>query len=162
MIDEIDRKILNIIQKNARISNADIAREIGLAPSATLERVRKLEERGVIQGYFTKIDAEEVGLGLTAFVAVKTHECCVDTDRFLAEIPEVLEVHDLAGEDAYFLKVKVKDTKALSKLLRNKLRNDPNVASTNTTVVLKTIKESIGLLIEQADKEKTGSKKRKK
>lgn len=145
MIDEIDNKILNIIQTDARIANAEIARQVGLAPSAVLERVRKLEERGVIRGYATEINAAEVGFGLTAFVAVRTHECCGETDKFLAEIPEVLEVHDVAGEDSYFLKVRAKNTEELSKLLRERLKNVPNVATTKTIIVLQTIKETTAL-----------------
>lgn len=152
MIDDIDKQILNIIQQDARISNAEIARQIGLAASATLERIRKLEERKVIKGYATEIDPAEVGFGLTAFIAVRIHECCGETDRLLAEIPEVLEVHDTAGEDSYLLKVRVRDTEALSKLLRGDLKNVPNVASTKTTVVLQTIKETIALPIDKENK----------
>jgi Lrp/AsnC family leucine-responsive transcriptional regulator len=154
-MNDIDKKILNIIQKDARISNAEIARQVGLAPSAVLERIRKLEERGIIRGYVTKIDAAEVGFGLTAFVAVRTHECCGETDKFLAEIPEVMEVHDVAGEDSYLLKVRAKNTEDLSRLLRERLKNVPNVASTKTTVVLQTIKETIALPIEETAKLET-------
>ena len=165
MINEIDNKILNIIQKDARITNAEIARQVGLAPSAVLERVRKLEERGVIRGYATEIDANEVGFGLTAFVAVRTHECCSETDKFLAEIPEVLEVHDVAGEDSYLLKVRVKNTEDLSRLLRERLKNVPNVAATKTTVVLQTIKETTALPLDRinensGDEKKTRVKKK--
>src|SRR5215211_2018670 len=103
MINEIDRKILNIMQTDARISNVEIARQVGLAPSAVLERVRKLEERGVIRGYVADIDAAQIGFGLTAFVFVRTQSCRT-IDRVLAAIPEVLEVHDVAGEDCYLLK----------------------------------------------------------
>ncbi|MCW5961874.1 MAG: Lrp/AsnC family transcriptional regulator [Pyrinomonadaceae bacterium] len=151
MIDAIDKQILNYLQQDARMSNAEIARQIGLAPSATLERIRKLEERKIISGYTAEIDPSAVGFGLTAFIAVRTHECCGETDKFLAAIPEVLEVHDVAGEDSYFLKVRVKDTEALSKLLRDELKNVPNVASTKTTVVLQTIKETIELPIANED-----------
>ena len=98
MINEIDKQILNIIQKDARIANAEIARQVGLAPSAVMERVRKLEERGIIRGYATAIDAAQVGFGLTAFVFVRT-SVCGELDETLAKIPEVLEVHDVAGED---------------------------------------------------------------
>jgi Transcriptional regulators len=157
MIDEIDKKILNIIQKDARITNAEIARQVGLAPSAVLERIRKLEERGVIRGYAAEIDAAEVGYGLTAFVAVRTRECCSETDKMLAEIPEVLEVHDVAGEDSYLLKVRVKNAKDLSRLLRERLKNVPNVASTKTTVVLQTIKETTALPIECRAEDKNGA-----
>lgn len=147
MIDEIDKQILNILQPDARIANAEIARQIGLAPSAVLERIRKLEERGVIKGFETKIDPALVDYGLTAFIAVRTHECCYETDKFLTEIPEVLEVHDVAGEDSYFLKVRVKNTEDLSRLMRERLKNVPNVASTKTTIVLQTIKETTALPI---------------
>ncbi len=81
MINEIDAKILNIIQQDARIANAEIARQVGLAPSAVLERVRKLEERGVIRGYAAEIDATQVDFGLTAFVAIRTNDCCSETDK---------------------------------------------------------------------------------
>lgn len=154
MIDEIDKQILNILQKDARIANAEIARQVGLAPSAVLERIRKLEERGVIKGFETKLDAAAVDYGLTAFVAVRTHGCCAETDAFLAEIPEVLEVHDVAGEDSYFLKVRAKNTEDLARLLRERLKNVPNVASTKTTVVLQTIKETTALPIKSAEDKK--------
>jgi Lrp/AsnC family transcriptional regulator, leucine-responsive regulatory protein len=150
MIDEIDKQILNIIQKDARIANAEIARQVGLAPSAVLERIRKLEERGVIRGYATELEPKAVGYGLTAFVSVRTRECCSETDKTLAEIPEVLEVHDVAGEDSYLLKVRVKNAEDLSRLLRERLKNVPNVAATKTTVVLQTIKETTALPIDQA------------
>lgn len=151
MINDIDKQILNIIQKDARITNAEIARQVGLVPSAVLERVKKLEERGVIRGYTTQIDSAEMGYGLTAFVAVRTHECCGETDKYLSQIPEVLEVHDVAGEDSYLLKVRVKNTEDLSRLLRERLKNVPNVAGTKTTVVLKTIKETTALPLEMID-----------
>jgi Lrp/AsnC family leucine-responsive transcriptional regulator len=161
MIDDIDRQILNIIQQDARISNAEIARQVGLAASAVLERIRKLEERKIIRGYSTEIDAAAVGYGLTAFVAVRTHECCDETDAFLAEIPEVLEVHDVAGEDSYLLKVRVRDTEDLSRLLRRKLKNVPNVASTKTTVVLGTIKEKTALPLTNFDDNPSAEKTRR-
>lgn len=165
MISEIDAKILNIIQQDARIANAEIARQVGLAPSAVLERVRKLEERGVIRGYAAEIDAAQVDFGLTAFVAVRTNECCSETDKYLKEIPEVLEVHDVAGEDSYFLKVRVKNTEELSRLLREKLKNVPNVASTKTTIVLQTIKETTALPLEnlgETAEEATARRKNRK
>src|SRR6185369_2930386 len=115
MINDIDRQILNILQHDARIANSEIARQVGLAPSAVLERIRKLEERGVIKSFETKLDSAQVDFGLTAFIAVRTHECSDETDRALAEIPEVLEVHDVAGEDSCFLKVRVKNTEDLSR-----------------------------------------------
>jgi Lrp/AsnC family transcriptional regulator, leucine-responsive regulatory protein len=160
MIDRIDVQILNIMQKDARIANAEIARQVGLAPSAVLERVRKLEESGVIRGYATEVDAGQVGLGLTAFVFVRTTSCGA-IDNVLAAIPEVLEVHDVAGEDCYLLKVRTKDTDELGKLLRDKLKPIPEIISTRTTVVLQTIKETIALPIEEIEKTETAKHVRK-
>jgi len=161
MINEIDTKILNIIQKDARIANAEIARQVGLAPSAVLERIRKLEERGVIRGYAAEIDATQIGFGLTAFVFVKTNECGDGTDKVLAKIPEVLEVHDVAGEDSYLLKVRAKNTEELAKLLREKLKAVPNVISTRTTVVLQTIKETTALPLKNLGEKSSEKTKRK-
>lgn len=148
MINDIDIKILNIIQEDGRIANAEIARQVGLAPSAVLERLRKLEERGVIRGYAAEIDAAQVGFGLTAFVFVRT-SVCGNLDQTLAQIPEVLEVHDVAGEDCYLLKVRVRNTEELGNLLREKLKAIPEIISTRTTVVLQTIKETTALPLDR-------------
>lgn len=162
MIDDIDNQILNIIQQDARVSNAEIARQIGLAPSAVLERLRKLEERKIIRGYAAEIDAAQVGFGLTAFVVVRTSDCCVETDRLLAGIPEVLEVHDVAGDDSYLLKVRAKSTEHLTRLLRDRLRSVPSVTSTKTTIVLQTIKETTALPIELKEENSAESRKAKR
>jgi len=148
MINEIDKQILNIVQKDARIANAEIARQVGLAPSAVMERLRKLEERGIIRGYAAEIDAAQVGFGLTAFVFVRT-SVCGELDETLAKIPEVLEVHDVAGEDCYLLKVRAENTEELGNLLREKLKPIPEIISTRTTVVLKTIKETTALPLDK-------------
>ena len=97
MINEIDKQILKILQENARTPNAEIARQVGLAPSAILERIRKLEERGVIQGYGVRLNGRALGLGLLAFVLVRTDELSVEDDaaKALAKMPEVLEVHHI-------------------------------------------------------------------
>ncbi len=149
MIDDIDKEIVNIIQQDGRISNAEIARQVGLAASAVLERIRKLEERGVIQGYFASVDPKQVGFGLIAFVFVRTNECGDGTDELLAKIPEVLEVHDVAGEDSYLLKVRASDPEDLARLLREKLKAIPTVVTTRTTVVLQTIKETTALPLDR-------------
>ena len=151
MISDIDKQILNIVQKDARISNAEIARQIGLAPSAVLERIRKLEERGIIRGYAAEIDAAQIGFGLTAFVFVRT-SFCGSIGSVLANIPEVLEVHDIAGEDCYLLKVRAENTNELGKFFRERLKNLPEIISTRTTIVLQTIKETTALPIEVTTK----------
>jgi len=143
MIDEIDSKILTILQQNARTSNADIARDVGMAPSAVLERVRKLERRGIITGYEARISPEAIGLGLTAFTFVKTEEPVgsMDTGEALSAIPGVMEVHYAAGSAAYLIKVRVSGPKALADLLKE-IGRLPTVRDTNSTVVLQTVKET--------------------
>lgn len=149
MIDDIDKQILSIVQNDGRISNAEIARQVNLAASAVLERIRKLEERGVIKGYAATVDPRAVGFGLTAFVSVRTSDCGDGTDKLLAGIPEVLEVHDVAGEDSYLLKVRASSPEDLAVLLREKLRSIPTVVTTRTTIVLQTVKETSALPLDR-------------
>lgn len=147
MIDSTDLQILDILQHDARTSNAEIARQVGMAPSATFERLRKLEERGVITGYGVQIAPESVGLGLLAFVHVRADEgiSASNTERALAGIPEVEELHHVAGEDCFLLKVRAADTAALARLLRERIGAIPTVHSTRTTIVLQTVKDGAPL-----------------
>ena len=144
MIDEMDRRILSLLQQDARLPNAEIARRVGMAPSATLERLRKLEERGVIQGYEVRLDPRKLGLGLTAFIFVRTQTKSGEGDSAerLRQHPNVQEVHHIAGEDCYLVKVRAVDTEDLGRLLSRDFSAMPNVASTRTTIVLGTLKES--------------------
>jgi len=148
MIDAIDQKILTILQENARTPNAEVARQLGMAPSAIFERIKKLEERGVLRGYVAQIDPGALDLALLAFVNVRTEDPVGSdaTARALAKRAEVQEVHHVAGEDCYLAKVRVKDTAALSKLMKE-LGALPGVRATRTTVVLETTKESFELPI---------------
>lgn len=141
-MDDIDRQILELLQKDARIANAAIARDVGLAPSAVFQRIRKLESAGVIRGYHAHLDPGALGQGLMAFIAVQTGEGARarETAEMLSSIPEVLEVHRVVGEDCFFLKVRVRDAEALGALLDEKIQRLPPVASTRTTIVLSTAK----------------------
>ena len=143
-MDTIDRQILNALQNNARETQADIARAVGLAPSAVLERIRKLEGKGLIKGYTAQVDPKTVGLGLLAFVAVRTDEACAEEriSSALAAFPEVLEVHHVAGDDCHLIKVRARDAEHLGQLLRTRLGRIPGVRSTRTTIVLETVKET--------------------
>ncbi|MDH3745996.1 MAG: Lrp/AsnC family transcriptional regulator [Acidobacteriota bacterium] len=147
MLDNRDLEILTIMQKDARVSNAELARRLGMAPSGILERVRKLEARGVIQSYEMRIDPAAVDRDLLAFVFVRAEESpgeMVTGDR-LAEIPEVLEVHHVAGEDCYLVKVRVAGTGSLGDLLRHRFGAIPSVRSTRSTIVLDSVKETMAL-----------------
>lgn len=147
MIDDTDRAILRIIQENARTSNAEIARQVGLAPSAIFQRIRKLEDTGVIVGYTARLDPRAVGYALVAFVMIQTGEGAhaVDIATQLGAIPEVQEVHRVVGEDCFFVKVRVRDTDALGQLLDERIQRIPSVANTRTTIVLRTAKETTQL-----------------
>jgi Lrp/AsnC family leucine-responsive transcriptional regulator len=144
VFDAIDLTILRLLQSDARLANAEIARQVGMAPSAVYERIRKLEEGGVLTGYAAYIDPGRVGLGLLAFIFIRTVGGCADASvgRRLSEMPEVLEVHDVAGDDCYIVKVRAADTGALSRLLKERIGTVPNIQSTRTTVVLSTVKET--------------------
>ena len=151
MIDGIDKKILRILQENARTPNTEIARQVGLVPSAILERIRKLEERGVIEGYGVRLNGRALGLGLLAFVLVRTDELCGESKaaNALANIPEVLELHHIAGEDCFLVKVRTADTEELGRLLREQIGVIESVRSTRTTIVLHTTKETEALPLQE-------------
>lgn len=150
MIDDTDRAILTILQSAARTANAEIARRVGLAPSAVHERIRRLEERGVIRGYVADLDPAAVGRGLTAFVAIRAGERSFEgaVGRALVAIPSVQEVHHVAGDDCYLVKARVADIPALSALLRDEIGAIPQVTSTRTTIVLGTEKERLGVALD--------------
>lgn len=155
MIDDIDGKILSILQSDARTSNAEIARRLAMAPSAILERIRKLETRGLIDGYEARLNPAALDMGLLAFIYVRADERIgsrVIGDE-LAAFPEVQEVHHIAGEDCYLLKVRVADTNALSDLLRQRLGPIDAIRSTRTTIVLSTIKETAQIPLPSTEKE---------
>jgi len=153
MIDQTSLAILDNLQSDARISNAEIGRRVGLAPSAVFERIRKLEERGAVRGYNANIDPAAVDLGLLAFVLVRAEERrgAPITEAALVAMPEVQEVHHIAGEDCFMLKVRVRDTTALNDLLAERISALDSVRSTKTTIVLRTAKETSTIPIAGAD-----------
>jgi len=146
-LDETDRQIVAFLQRDARMANAEIARRLGMAPSAIYDRIRKLEDRGIIDGYEARVNAKFVGLGLTAFIFVRGEDGVGDPKigMLLAKIPEAQEIHHVAGEDCYLVKVRVADTDSLGKLLRERIGAIRSVRSTRTTIVLGTLKETYRL-----------------
>lgn len=137
------------MQDNARISNADIARDLEMAPSAVLERVKKLEQKEIILQYTTRLNPLALHQNLLAFVFIKAADGlgCTDTANELAKIPEVQEVHHVAGDDCYLVKIRTADSAALMHLMRNSLSKITNILSTRTTIVLETVKEQQQLVI---------------
>lgn len=151
ILDKVDYGILKLMQENARISNADIARELGMAPSAVLERVKKLEQKKVIVQYTARINPAALQQNLLAFVSMKSSEGygSSSTGKLLAEIDEVQEVHHIAGEDCYLIKVRTENSASLMELMRTRFSQIPNILSTRTTIVLETVKEHQQLIIPQ-------------
>lgn len=145
-VDDIDLQLLKLMQTNARITQAEMAKQVALAPSAVLERVRKLEARGAIRGYHAVIDPRLVDRALLAFVAVRADErdaaAGMPIARALAALDEVLEVHHVAGDDCYLLKVRARDAEHLGQLLRTQIAAIAGVRSTRTTIVLESMKET--------------------
>ncbi len=144
MIDQTDLRILKILQEKARISNAEISRQVGMAPSAVLERIRKLEQQGIIEGYEVRMNPRCVGLGMIAYVRVETTDGCDRLGESLAAIPAVQEVHQVAGADGYLVKIRVADPAALGRVLNEEFRL-PGVRATHTDVVLNTLKETLNV-----------------
>lgn len=148
MIDEKDARILELLQKDGRMTNVDIARAVELTPSATLERVRKLEERGFIKGYTAVLDPHALGLGMVAFIFVRVDDIndvlggTEQTAEELAALPSVQELHHLAGEDCFLVKVRARDTDDLYRILKEEFGPFKAIRSTRTTIVLKTVKET--------------------
>lgn len=152
-MDAIDLQILTMLQVAGRTSNAEMARQLEMAPSAILERIRKLEQSGVILGYEARIDPNAIALGLTAFVRIRSEEPkgAKKTLEALVAIPEVLEVHHVAGEDCFLIKVRAKDTRDLNRILRDNISILPKLQSTQTTIVLETHKETMAMPIKEMD-----------
>ena len=131
-LDQIDHKVLEILQQNAKITNAQLSKEIGLSPAPTLERVKKLETAGIIESYHAQLNREKVGLGVTTFVTVTLigHKKQV-TESFVAQInqiPEVIECHHVTGSGDFLLKIIAKDIASYQKLMLEKINEIEEVA----------------------------------
>jgi Lrp/AsnC family leucine-responsive transcriptional regulator len=144
MIDEIDRKLIDMLQGNARLSNAEMAEAVGLTVSSVHERVKKLERKGVIKGYVAVLDPDKLGKPLLAFLrlTVSSHESAQTSIRALCESePDILECHNVAGEDCFIIKVRAEGPKQLERLLSS-IRNSTDTGRSVTNIVLSTYKES--------------------
>jgi Lrp/AsnC family transcriptional regulator, leucine-responsive regulatory protein len=143
LLDAIDRRILSVLQERARISNADLAREVGLSPSPCLRRVRELEEQGVIRRYATLLDPAAVGLPVSVFVNV-TLERQIESalelfEAAVVERPEVMECYLMTGDADYLLRVVVADLNAYERFLVDYLTRVPGIASIKSSFALKQV-----------------------
>lgn len=145
-LDPTDRKILEILQANSNITNAQLAQEIGLSPAPTLERVKKLENTGIIKSYHAKVDMASVGLGVSTFVMVtlKGHnkENIAKFISAIEKIEEVVECHHVTGQADFILKVVAPDIPAYQNLMLEKVTNIEVVDNLQSTVILSTFKDS--------------------
>jgi Lrp/AsnC family leucine-responsive transcriptional regulator len=142
-IDDKDLQILALVQRDARLPQAEVGRRVGLSTAAVNERLKKLEQRGIITGYAALVDPERIGCDITAFV-----EVFIEHPRFesafvdrMKQIPEVQEVHHVTGEFSCLLKIKVWDRRALQRLLLDEINSLPGVRQTRTVIALSTSKE---------------------
>lgn len=145
-LDKIDRRILEILQSNAKITNAQLSKDIGLSPAPTLERVKKLETSGIIGSYHAKLDTDKVGLGVQTFVQVtlKGHNK-KNIDLFLREInniPEVIECHHITGSGDFILKIISSDIQSYQKLMLEKVSEIEVVDGLQSMIILSTFKDS--------------------
>jgi len=143
-MDHKNFEILKILQAKARIPNVEVSRLINLAPSAVLERIRKMEHAGIIERYEVRLNPAQFNCRQVSFIHIFMGS---DTDRAdvgarLSEIEEVQEVHFIAGQDCFFAKVRTADTAGLDLLLQTRISSIPGVRSTKTFPVLSTVKET--------------------
>jgi Lrp/AsnC family leucine-responsive transcriptional regulator len=143
MLDDLDIKILNMLQRGGRTKRNEIAEAVGLSIPSVSERLNKLEERGVIEGYFAKLNRKAFGYDIMAYILVmmessKHYKGLISK---VEKIPQIVECHSVLGEGSHLLKAILKNTESLEKLL-GEIQSWPGIISTKTTFVLSTIKET--------------------
>lgn len=151
MLDEKSLEILKILQEKARIPNVDISRQVGLAASAVLERIRKLEKQGFIDGYEVRLNPERFRKSLISFVRIYLVQSA-DLDNIadqLGRMEEVQELHFVTGDDCFLTKMRVENHLELGKIITKKIMQIPGVRSTKTSTVLNTYKETARIPIVQ-------------
>jgi Lrp/AsnC family leucine-responsive transcriptional regulator len=142
-MDETSLDILKILQEKARIPNVEVSRQVGLAPSAVLERIRKMEKQGIIDGYEVRLNPERFSSSLIAFIHVTVKPTNLEqVGQDLASRNEVQEVHFVSGSDCLLVKLRCEDSPALGRFLQEQVQPMPGVVSTKTETVLQTIKET--------------------
>jgi Lrp/AsnC family leucine-responsive transcriptional regulator len=142
-IDNIDREILSILLRAAATSKAEIARRVGLAASAVSERMRRYEEDVIVEGYEARLNGRALGMPLLAYVFVRELKpnSGIDTAKALSRVTGVEEVHKIAGEDCFLVKIRAQGTEELGVVLDTEIDVIPTVTGVRTSIVLKSILE---------------------
>ena len=153
MIDEINLKILRILQQKARVPNVEVARQVNMAPSAVLERIRKLEKQGLIDGYEVILNPKCFNRDMVAFahIYIEKNSEVDSVGKTLAAIPEIQEIHFISGNDCFLVKIRVSGKEALRDTLTRKISPIQAVTHTKTHVVLQTFKESSQIPLDSVD-----------
>lgn len=144
MLDDKSLEILKILQEKARIPNIDISRQVGLAASAVLERIRKLEKQGYIDGYEVRLNPEKFGKSLISFINIYTdqRQDYQSIGKQLSNIPEIQEIHFITGEDCFLVKVRIENHIELGQIIQKQIMQIKGIRSTRTSTVVNTYKET--------------------
>jgi Lrp/AsnC family transcriptional regulator, leucine-responsive regulatory protein len=149
MLDDYDRTILREIQRDGRISNADLARRVNLSESACLRRLRSLEQRGVIEGYTAQVQPASVGLSMSVFVTLsltaQSQAALTAFETAIAQIPEVMECYLMTGSSDYLLRMVARDVEDLERLHSQRLTRIPGVSRVTSSIAMRTVVKRSGL-----------------
>jgi Lrp/AsnC family leucine-responsive transcriptional regulator len=149
VIDEVDVQLLKLLQQDGRITNADLAKSVGLSPPSVLQRVRALERAGLIRGYTALLDAEKLGMRITAFamVSLSLHQDMA-IERFrraVLDVEEIQECYHVSGEYDFLLKIVVKDMRAYEVLIREKISRIRGIRQINSSIVFGVTKQTTAI-----------------
>ncbi len=155
-MDDLDHKILRALQKDAGRKNADLAKDLGVAPSTMLERVRRLKERGYFDGYRAIINPEKLGYTIQALISVSLSEHSTETirpfEKAVKKIPNILTCYHVTGRFDYIIQVVAKNLNHLGLLVKEHIASIPGVGKTETFIVFSEIKKENGYPFEDIDK----------
>lgn len=151
-IDEIDKKILRLLQKNARITNKELASRLGLSITPVFERVRKLEQKGYIKRYVAVLDHEKLDRGMVVFLHIKmqshNHESIAHLMEEANRLEEVMECYHVTGETDFLLKVLVPNMKAYEDFILGKLTKITGIGNINSSIVMREVKHKTDILLD--------------
>ncbi|SEM34858.1 Lrp/AsnC family transcriptional regulator [Chryseobacterium taichungense] len=150
-LDDKDLQLLRLLQKDAKLTVKELAKEVNLSPSPVFERVKRLEQEGYIKKYAALLDAEKLNLGLTVYCQLKLKSndsyLAIEFEREILEIEEVAECYSISGDFDFLLKVYVRDMKQYQNFVFNILGAVPSIGSTHSTFVMAQVKNTYGLTI---------------